>query len=507
MDFTLFLYFQHRTTLTTQNPKALKHRFAAQAIVLSTIDKFKTTTNTNMDKTPARQPILLSRSQIQINNDLLNIIICIGSIMSKDNMDDLNEQLHNSSLEGNFLCSLLKRVFLISRFRIQTTNFHIFLARACARDKPSFVSLSSYNMIYYKEIRYPSLIPHFPDEVKEEEEMVDIAGGRSTPTGPEAIRAATPNPPINPTPETPTEPNTVEMAIEPPINPSSDLLHPSLQRPSSPASVASGSGVVPRVGPKAKGSKAPLSVEAKREKRRKERSNRKEKRDAEINARRGNTPNTNRLGENAGNSFDDPQDQPPPPPPRPTLRTPGEVYGEVNPRFTLSVSRPGAGTLARQAIINDLLFVPGNYTIGPLRSQPDGVAFEAGEDGSAVTVREALESAGWTVVQTPIWNRFSFVVPADYHHLSLDMIVRYFLFRNGTIERGAEGIPDNAIRGANMADEGEEGGALPRRVRAWIDVSPEGEEYLNNNDMLLRTLTSAVRLRPAANSRPANDRS
>ena len=69
-------------------------------------------------------------------------------------------------------------------------------------------------MIYYKEIRCPSLIPHIPDEVKEEEEMVEIAEGRSTPTGPAAIRAATPNPPLNPTPDqTPTETVRVTLGL------------------------------------------------------------------------------------------------------------------------------------------------------------------------------------------------------------------------------------------------------------------------------------------------------
>ena len=82
-----------------------------------------------MEKTIVRQLMLLNRSQIQIINDLLNITIFIGE-MSKD-IEELNSQLSNSSLEGNFLGTLLKRVFWISRFFIQITKFLTFLA--CAR--------------------------------------------------------------------------------------------------------------------------------------------------------------------------------------------------------------------------------------------------------------------------------------------------------------------------------------------------------------------------------------
>lgn len=260
----------------------------------------------------------------------------------------------------------------------------------------------SSNSLRYKEIRCPPHTPPIPDEVKEEEQEEDnleeanTAGGRSTPTGAAASRAATPNLPPN---EPPTEPPTTEMATEPPviaISLGSDRPHTPLSRPS-PLLVASGSGIFkPRAGPKDKGNKAPLSVQAKR---RRERVNRKVRRDAAFFATRGNTPRTTNTGErNAGNSFDQPGHNPP----TPRLRTPGEVYGEVDPRFTLTVTRPGAGTGARQGVVDSLLFTPGNYTIGHLRSHPDGVAFEVGNDGSAEIVRRALELDGWTVVKTPI---------------------------------------------------------------------------------------------------------
>ena len=55
-------------------------------------------------------------------------------------------------------------------------------------------------------------------------------------------------------------------------------------------------------------------------------------------------------------------------------------------------------------------------------------------------------------------------------------------------------------------EEGGESGQQ-QRVRAWVDVSPEGEEYLRANDFLLRIVCSAVRLRPASSSHPDPDRS
>ena len=59
---------------------------------------------------------------------------------------------------------------------------------------------------------------------------------------------------------------------------------------------------------------------------------------------------------------------------------------------------------------------------------------------------------------------------------------------------------------AGVMEEGGESGQQ-QRVRAWVDISPEGEEYLRANDFLLMIVCSAVRLRPASSSHPALDRS
>ena len=169
----------------------------------------------------------------------------------------------------------------------------------------------------------------------------------------------------------------------------------------------------------------------------------------------------------------------------------------MDPKFTLTVTRAGAGDRARGVISMALLFAKKDFTVGPLRSIPDGVTFDVGVDGSIQVVSEVLEADGWTITQSPVWARFSFVVPEDHHCLPLDKLVRALLRRNGREFRGTEGIPDLSIRGVSTAEEGGERTGTPKRLRAWVDVSPEGEEYLARNAMLLRTTTSGLRLRPA----------
>ena len=56
-------------------------------------------------------------------------------------------------------------------------------------------------------------------------------------------------------------------------------------------------------------------------------------------------------------------------------------------------------------------------------------------------------------------------------------------------------LPVNSIRAAGVMEEGGESGQQ-QRVRAWVNISPEGEEYLRANDFMLRRVSSAVRLRP-----------
>ena len=135
----------------------------------------------------------------------------------------------------------------------------------------------------------------------------------------------------------------------------------------------------------------------------------------------------------------------------------------------------------------------------------DGVTFGVEEDNSLHVVREVLEAEGWGVTITPVWNRYWLYVPNQYQTIPMDELIGGFNIRNGQRIRGPALI-ENSIRAAGVMEEGEESGQQ-QRVRAWVDISPEGEEYLRANDFLLRIVSTAVRLRPASSSHPVPDRS
>ena len=67
----------------------------------------------------------------------------------------------------------------------------------------------------------------------------------------------------------------------------------------------------------------------------------------------------------------------------------------MNPRFTVTVSRPGAGENATGQILRALLYAPGDYSVGRITQVTDGVTFGVEEDNSLRVVREALEAEGW----------------------------------------------------------------------------------------------------------------
>ena len=104
--------------------------------------------------------------------------------------------------------------------------------------------------------------------------------------------------------------------------------------------------------------------------------------------------------------------------PTPTsLRSPGEVYGEVNPRFTVTVSRSGAGDSPGTALRSGGLFCWTDYQV------TNGVTFGVEEDNSLRVVREVLEAEGWGLTITPVWNRYWLYVPNQYQTLPLDELI------------------------------------------------------------------------------------
>ena len=73
------------------------------------------------------------------------------------------------------------------------------------------------------------------------------------------------------------------------------------------------------------------------------------------------------------------------------------------------------------------------------------------------------------------------------------------------IRNRVDGFPPDSMRLVSSRAEGGGATGLPRRLRVWIDVSPEAETYLREHDNLLRTVAAAVRLRPAARDRHHSD--
>ena len=293
-------------------------------------------------------------------------------------------------------------------------------------------------------------------------------------------------------------------------------------------SACSGVSVASRAGPKDKGDRAPMSEQARQARRNKERNKRRLKRQ-ELSASRREDKDPGQLADAKSKLVDVAESQPvcsgkptyknknnnnnpstnPPTntPTNPTsLRSPDEVYSEVNPRFTVTVSRPGAGEDAIGQIIRTLLFVPEDYSVGRITQVTDGVTFGVEEDNSLRVVREVLEADGWGLTITPVWNRYWLYVPNQYQNLPLDELILGFNMRNSQRVRGPEGLPENSIRAVGVMEEVIESGQR-QRVRALVDISPEGEEYLRANDFLLRIVFSAVRLRPATSIHPVIDRS
>ena len=429
--------------------------------------------------------------------------------MNKD-IKDLSDSMETVEITGNQTIGTLKhifvdRVFLFTSIIIQKP-ISKYPVRAILPSRA--LAFRTYNSRHYNPLNDSN--EHLTtEEVKEEEARP------ATPTeGDPSARAPTPNPP------NPASPSTQETT-----HPTSELTLPvPLVRRERLDSGCSGASS--RSCPKDKGERAPLSELARRAKRAKESNSRRDRRRKAAEAKRNMDP-ASKPGEektregppphsvNTGNppTTNQPTTNPPTNPSTntattPSLRTPAEVYGTVNPRVTVHVTGAGDEEGIRRRTIRALLFAPENYSVGQLFTNAGGVSFGVEDDNSVRVVTETLEGAGLTVNIQPIWNRYTFHVPQHYDFLTLEEITEALSQRNGRTVRGPEGLPDNSLRGISVLEEGGEGGSnLPRRVRVWVDVSPEAEQYLAANDYLLRIVDSAVRLRPATNSRSAPDRS
>ena len=192
------------------------------------------------------------------------------------------------------------------------------------------------------------------------------------------------------------------------------------------------------------------------------------------------------------------------------LTDPDKVFKKGDPLLTLIVTKAEALSDACDHITRLLFVVSHPLKITLLQPTIDGARIEVEDKPSAITIAETLRREGWTVTETDVWNRYQFPVPFQLSGLenASDGLDPVTLVR-GLISRNVHyGLPLDSIRYVSHAWEtvkveaadGSTAGAR-RRMRLWVDVSPQGEVYLVKTGHLLCTLTAAVRLREAPRNR------
>jgi len=188
------------------------------------------------------------------------------------------------------------------------------------------------------------------------------------------------------------------------------------------------------------------------------------------------------------------------------------VYKKGEPTLTMTVHKQGEGSGAIDLIARALFMIPGHIRITALLPRPDGAIVEAEDSESAETVRSVLVTQGWTVSIDQVWARYEFTVPAqlaghrpDDSGLDPATLVRGLLLRNRHNGLPPESIRHVSHRWIQLPDRSNSGGPSTgearQRLRIWVDVSPEAEEYLRVHGFLLETLVAAIRLRKAPRSR------
>ena len=193
------------------------------------------------------------------------------------------------------------------------------------------------------------------------------------------------------------------------------------------------------------------------------------------------------------------------------IQHPGDVFAMPDPVATLTITRPGVGTDGMALVAQTLFQIPINFNMtNPIRPVPDGAILDVCDQESVEAVADAFRSRNWNVVVTPIWPRYEFTAPAllagsgpNDQGPSLDplTIVRGLINRNAFFGLSQDSLRFVSSAWEEMRGTGEREGQTLQRLRIWVDVSPEGEEFLRGHAFLLRTLSSAVRLRPAPRSR------
>ena len=190
---------------------------------------------------------------------------------------------------------------------------------------------------------------------------------------------------------------------------------------------------------------------------------------------------------------------------------PSEVFATGDAVATIAITRAGEGGDAHNSVARALFQLPEFFNVLSLRPTPDGAVIDVDNGDAEDIVRRHLVPQGWTVFATPIWPRYQFVVPtqlsgtAPGSGLDPATIVRGLIARNTALF----GFPAGSVNYVNHTWEsveeeaGTSSGGTRRRMRIWVDVSPEAETVLISRGCFLATLTGAVRLRPSSRRPPS----
>ena len=194
---------------------------------------------------------------------------------------------------------------------------------------------------------------------------------------------------------------------------------------------------------------------------------------------------------------------------------PSDVFGRGDPKATVTITRTDEGGDAHNAVARALFCIPEFFNVLQLRPTTDGARIEVDDPAAGKVIERFLGSQGWTVVTEPVWSRYQFCAPGQLSGhgngpgLDTATLVRMLVLRNSALW----GLPKDGVRLASSAwEKVEVEGDKPsepsrRRLRVWVDVSPESEKFLAQRGFYLSTLVGAVKLRPAPRSRPRPDRS
>ena len=185
-----------------------------------------------------------------------------------------------------------------------------------------------------------------------------------------------------------------------------------------------------------------------------------------------------------------------------TRKTPEQVIDRGEAKFVLDITKTGVSGRDLVGEVQRILFaVPEDIIISQLESVGTGRArVSTHNEASSEVLRSVLTSRGYGVsTPRPTWRRYIFTVPGELASLSPTLITEQLGIRNRFC-----GFPQGTLRYVNVLREEGEGsghtqGRNPTsgRTRIWVDVSPEGEAFLEEHEFVLATLTGGVRLWPA----------